>query len=120
MNIKEMQDMIEEFKRRVRESVSQIDTENKEIKRINKNCFISNFSTLCKHNNWSPEFYDFECQLRVLEKGLQNRYFESYPEYLKKVLQDGFVKLAERNKVVFHPVFLKRLKEVFDEYFNSK
>jgi len=96
--------------------------DNPNIQRLSKNCFTMSSSCLSSRN-WTPEYYDFKIQYRIICKEVMARQIEKMLPYLKKIIKEGFMSREEfiyaghkghkgTSRFYFHPDVIAQLKAI--------
>ena len=97
--------------------------DNPNIQRLSKNCFTMSSSFLSVRN-WTPEYYDFKRQYRLICREVLVRRIEKILPFLEKIIQDGYLKREEfiyaghkaykgTSRFTFHPEVIDHLKTIF-------
>lgn len=97
--------------------------DNPNIQRLSKRCFAMSFSHLSLRN-WTPEYYDFKRQYRLICREVLVRRIEKILPFLEKIIQNGFLIREEfiyaghkgykgTSRFTFHPEVITYLKTIF-------
>jgi regulator of replication initiation timing len=102
--IRQLNEKIRQLNRQISNKIKTL-PDNPSITRISSNAFIMSFKDL--KNNWTPEYYDFKEQYKIIANYLKSS--NNVPESLNKIIKDGFI-IKNQYKIHFHPQVIQYLK----------
>lgn len=86
--------------------------ENRNIKRINRNCFIisSNVVFSDKEKTLSAEYYDFAYQYKFICDRIKTVRLEGLINMVDKWIKTGYININDNQRLKLHPEVIKNLK----------
>ncbi len=114
MNIKQKIHLLEQKIIKIKaDLISKINDlpDNKDIQRINENCFIISFKSL--KNVWTPSYYDFKYTYKVIIEEIEHyKPFEAL-ERIDNIIRDKSIKNPNRSQKI-HPQIIQYLKDLVE------
>ena len=85
---------------------------NEKINWVQPNVFIMNASELNKHDNWTPEFHDFQSQYRlILDRLDAAQSISTFKNFLVRVVRDKQFKIGKLTHKI-HPDVIVKLQSL--------
>jgi len=113
-NIVEMSKQMAKLRRQIVNAILKL-PDNSEIERLDKDgkCFQISSSTLGTGNNWSPRFYDFKAQYRLIAGVISDSPIEDIPFKLKTMVDKKIVATGGATYKL-HPKVAENLKTLME------